>query len=307
VAALLEIAEYLSQLKSQGQLAIQRDILFAAWSGEELGLVGSTHFVNTYPAVPSTDPPTEKSVDEGREQSAGGTNADAQAPGGHTESLGHVVMACLNLDMVGRLEKKLILQGVGSSSIWPAEIERRNVPVGLAVTLQDDSYIPTDASAFYLRGVPILSAFTGSHREYHTPRDTPEKLNYEGAARIARLMALIARSVAMRETPPDYVAQSGPKEGQPRANLRVYLGTIPDYGAADAPGLKLAGVASGGPADRGGLRAGDVIVQVAGRKIENIYDYTFSIEALKVGQAVSIVAMRDGNRMEVQVIPASRD
>ena len=115
--------------------------------------------------------------------------------------------------MVGRLDKKLILQGVGSSGIWRGEIERRNVPVGLPIALQDDSYLPTDANAFYLRGVPILSAFTGSHSEYHTPRDKPETLNYDGAAKISRLMALIARSLATRDAPPDYIAQAPPKSG----------------------------------------------------------------------------------------------
>ena len=111
------------------------------------------------------------------------------------------IAACLNMDMVGRLEKNLILQGVGSSSIWRGEIERRNTPVGLPITLQDDSYLPTDASSFYLRGVPILSAFTGAHSDYHTPRDTPDKLNYDGAAQVARFMGLVAVGLAEGEAP----------------------------------------------------------------------------------------------------------
>ena len=100
------------------------------------------------------------------------------------------------MDMVGRFEKRLVLQGVGSSSIWKGEIERRNAPIGLPISLQDDSYLPTDASTFYMQGVPILSAFTGTHTDYHTPRDTPEKLNYDAAAKIARLMGSIARSLS---------------------------------------------------------------------------------------------------------------
>ena len=97
------------------------------------------------------------------------------------------------MDMVGRLDKHLILQGVGSSNFWRGEIERRNAPVGLPLTLQDDSYLPTDASSFYMHGVPILSAFTGAHSEYHTPRDTPDRLNYDGAAQVARFMGLVAQ------------------------------------------------------------------------------------------------------------------
>ena len=81
------------------------------------------------------------------------------------------------------------------------------MPVGLPIALQEDSYLPTDASSFYMHGVPVLSAFTGSHSEYHTPRDTPDTLNYDGAASVARLMGLVTRSLGTRESPPDYVEQ----------------------------------------------------------------------------------------------------
>jgi C-terminal processing protease CtpA/Prc len=209
--------------------------------------------------------------------------------------------------MVGRLDKKLILQGVGSSAIWRGEIERRNVPVGLPIALQDDSYLPTDANAFYLRGVPILSAFTGSHSEYHTPRDKPETLNYEGAAKVSRLMGLIIRSLAARDAPPDYVVQTPPKSGTARAGLRAYLGTIPDYAEGDVKGVKLSGVAATGPAAKAGVKGGDVIVELAGKKIDNIYDYTYAIEALKIGQPVKMVVQRGTERVELTVTPGSRD
>ncbi|NUQ63836.1 MAG: M20/M25/M40 family metallo-hydrolase [Pirellulales bacterium] len=267
VAALLEIAQHLADRKAAGKLDLRRDILFAAWSGEELGLFGSGHFAKSY---------------QGK------------------------ITACLNMDMVGRLDKKLVLQGVGSSSAWRSEIERSNVPVGLPVSLQEDSYLPTDATSFYTRGVPILSAFTGSHAEYHTPRDIPEKLNYEGAAKVARLMGLLARSLAIRDSPPDYVVQAAPKEHGARAGLRAYLGTIPDY-AAEAKGVKLSGVSRESPADKAGLKGGDVIVELAGKKIENIYDYTYAIEALKIGQKAAIRVLRDRKEVAVEIVPASRE
>ena len=119
-----------------------------------------------------------------------------------------------------------------------------------------------------MRGVPILSAFTGSHSDYHTPRDTPDKLNYDAAAKIAKFMGLVTRSLALRDEAPDYVAQAAPEKGKQRARLRAYLGTIPDYGESDVKGLKLSGVAKSGPAETGGIRAGDVIVEVAGKKID---------------------------------------
>jgi len=292
IAAMLEVAEYLAEQQASGKLKLKRDILFAAWSGEELGLIGSSHFAKTFKPKPAP---------------AHGAHHGAHGAPTSDNSLYPAIAACLNMDMVGRLDKKLILQGIGSSSIWRSEIERRNVPVGLPISLQEDSYLPTDASTFFMRGVPILSAFTGSHSEYHTPRDTPEKLNYEGAAKTSRLMALLARSLAMRDTPPDYVAQAGPKKGARRANLRAYLGTIPDYAEADVKGLKLSGVAKNGPAEKAGVRSGDLVVELAGKKIENIYDYTYAIEALKIGQPIKIVVQREGRRITLEVVPGSRE
>jgi hypothetical protein len=273
VAALLEIAESLADRRQQGRLTARRDILFAAWSGEELGLLGSDHFV--------------------------------KALSGGTAPIYPRIAAYLNMDMVGRLDKHLILQGVGSSIAWRSEIERRNAPVGLPLTLQDDSYLPTDASSFYLAGVPILSAFTGAHSEYHTPRDTPEKLNYDGAAQIARFMGLVAQGLAASTSPPDYLQQSV-KQQTTSGRLRVYLGTIPDY-AEEVQGVMLGGVGKDGPADKAGVKSRDVIVELAGKKIENIYDYTQAIEALKIGEPVKITVLRDGRRVTLEITPTSRD
>jgi hypothetical protein len=279
IAALLEIAEYLADRRREGRLSARRDLVFAAWSGEELGLLGSDHFVKKL-----------------------STNGGASHAG---HLIYPSIAAYLNMDMVGRLDKQLILQGIGSSSIWRSEIERRNAPVGLPLTLHDDSYLPTDASSFYLAGVPILSAFTGAHSEYHTPRDTPEKLNYDGAAQIARFMGLVAQGLAAGESPPPYVQQSV-KQKTTSGRLRVYLGTIPDY-ATEVQGVMLSGVGKDGPADKAGVRAGDVIVELAGKKIENIYDYTQAIEALKIGDSVKIAVLRNGERVALEITPASRD
>lgn len=284
VAAMMEIAQHLSSVVKRSSGPFKRDVLFAGWSGEELGLLGSTHFAETM--AQRTDP------------------AHPHAKHG---SLTPHIAACLNLDMVGRMEKKLVLQGVGSSDSWPARIERRNAPVGLPITLQDDSYLPTDASVFFMRGVPILSAFTGSHTDYHTPRDTPDKLNYEGAAKIAKFMALMTRGLITADEPPQYVAQTAPKTQGGKTRLRAYLGTVPDYVEDNVQGVKLSGVTKGAPADAAGLKAADIIVELAGRKVENIYDYTYAIEALKVGQPVKIAVRRGEQRLKMEIVPGSRE
>ncbi len=271
VAGMLEIAQYLAQQKKAG-LAWKHDVLFAAWSGEELGLIGSSYYAEKF----------------------------------EPKEMYPSIIACLNLDMIGRLREKMVVQGIGSSTVWPSEIERRNAVVGLDLTLQNDSYLPTDASTFFMKGVPILSAFTGQHSEYHTPRDVPELLNYEGAAETSKLFGLIARSLATTEAPPPFVPQKAPENQGTRANMAAYLGTIPDYTQGDLKGVKLAGVTPGAPAAEAGVKAKDVIIELAGKKIDNVYDYTYAIEALRVGQETEIVVRRDQDELRLKITPKSR-
>jgi Tol biopolymer transport system component len=279
VAGILEIAQYVTDLHARGQLAGQRDVLFAAWSGEELGLLGSGYFVRTF-------------------------RHNGQTPA----TLTPYIAAYLNFDMIGRLTTQVYLHGVGSSSVWPGVIERSNVAVGLPIVMQLDSYLPTDSTSFYLKGVPILNAFTGPHADYHTPRDTAERINTAGAASIAQFMAGLTRTLVMRPTAPDYIAQEKPTGSGSRANLRAYLGTIPEYGdTAEIKGVKLQGVARGGPAAQAGLQADDVIVHLAGKTIENIYDYTHALQAVKVGQPITVEVLRNGQRATFTVTPTSRD
>ena len=278
VAGVLEIARYLVAQKARGTLSLQRDALFALWSGEEIGLLGSSHFTRTF-----------------------GTS------GNERSVLSPDIVAYLNMDMIGRLEKTLVLQGVGSSSLWLSEIERHNAPIGLAITVQNDSYLPTDATAFYLKGVPILSAFTGAHEDYHTPKDTADKINYTGVEKIASLMASLARSLATREEMPDYRIVEKPNSPPGRVSLRAYLGTIPDYAQTDVVGVRLSGVAAGGPADQAGLQGGDIIVELAGKKIENIYDYTYSVDSLQIGAPIPLVVQRGEQRLTLTVTPQSRE
>ena len=304
VAAMLEIAQYLAAEKKSGRLKPKRELLVAAWSGEELGLFGSQAFAEDfyklYPDAPrpaANDEETAKAVAH-----AHGSTPDAEA-------LNSAVAAYMNLDMVGRLREKLVVQGIGSSPGFASEVQRRNLPVGLDLNLDKTSTrLPTDASAFVSRDVPILSAFTGAHEDYHTPRDTPDKLNYEGISDIARLFGLIARGFLTNAEAPEFKLEEGEaQQDAPRARLTAYLGTIPDYVAGDVKGLKLSGVAADGPAAKAGVRGGDIIVQLAGKKIEDIYDYTYAIEALKIGEEVKIVVQRGNKTVTMKVTPGSRD
>ncbi len=311
VSAMLQIAEAMARAKDEGTLHGQRDVIFAAWSGEELGLLGSSHYVKTLEtmfsqhATSAGGSDSDNGTEDAKDDSATKKADDLSGP--NTGGLNLYIAACLNMDMVGRLQEKLVLQGIGSSEAWQKIVEQANVPLGLSLTLQNDSYLPTDASSFFLHGVPILSAFTGNHSEYHTPRDTPEKLNYEGIARVASLMSLVCRQLIAAERAPVFVAQAPQKDGQRRASLRAYLGTIPDYAQTDVKGVMLSGVSKGGPADIAGVKGGDVIVKLAGKSVQNIYDYTYAIEALKSGQETELTVLRDGKEIVLKVIPGSRD
>lgn len=271
-AVVLELATTLSEAYQKQPEKFRRGVIFALWSGEELGLIGSTHFVND-PVVP-----LEK------------------------------VAAYVNFDMVGRLrENKLILQGVGSSSVWTKLIEKRNVPIGFNLTLQDDPYLPTDVTAFYPKEVPVLSFFTGGHEDYNRPTDDPDTLNYSGIERISDFAHGIVLDLSSADERPAYVRveRSQSEEGS-RDTLRAYLGTIPDY-TTEGTGVKISGVRAGGPADKAGLKGGDIIVEFGGQQIANIYDYTYALDAVKIGEPVEVVVLRDGKRVKLTVTPEARN
>ncbi len=275
VAAMLEAAQYLADLSARDKLGAKRDLLFVAWSGEEIGTLGSAHFV---------------------EQLAG------------DDGLKGKVSAYLNMDMVGHLRDKLYLQGTGSSSLWAREIERRNVPVGLAIATKADPYLPTDVTPFYMRGVPVLNAFTGAHENYSSPRDTADQLNYDGVRDTARLMAGIARSLARADTEPDYVEVERKGGGMSRKHLRAYLGTIPAYGQDESvKGVKLQGAVKNGPAEKAGIINGDILTGVGDIEVENIQDFMSALAGLKAGEPTTLRVLRDGKSLTLDVVPGTRE
>jgi Zn-dependent M28 family amino/carboxypeptidase len=264
-AAVLAIAEALAR-----QPVRRRHLLVALWSAEEIGLVGSTTFVNA-PPVPVAQ-----------------------------------LAAYLNFDMVGRMQdNKLAVQATGTSPIWASVLERANVAAGFDLSLQEDPYQPTDVATFNQAGVPSLNFTTGAHVDYHKPTDTAEKINYEDLDRIASLATTVVRRLMEMDDAPQFakVAQSTQTAG--RTGVRVFTGTVPDY-TSNAKGLLLGGVVGGGPADQAGLQKGDVIIEIAGQTIANIYDYTYALELLKIDQPVKVVYMRGSEKRETTLTPGAR-
>ena len=214
------------------------------------------------------------------------------------------ISAYLNMDMVGRFEKTLVFQGTGSSNWWKQTIESLNMRYRLPVSTQEDPYLPTDSTSFYLRGIPTLNAFTGAHDDYHKPTDTPEKLNYEGLQTIASYMYDITVLLATSKEAPPFVKVT--QANQVSTGFRVYLGTIPDYTNTSVEGVLLNGVKPDSPSAIAGLQNGDIIVRLDGTKVANIYDYTYVLSALRVNEEVEIEVLRAGKILKLKITPASR-
>jgi hypothetical protein len=248
----------------------QRNVLLGFWSGEELGLIGSNAFATLHP-IP---------LDQ--------------------------VAAYLNFDMVGRMQdNKLNVQATGTSPVWGRILEQANIAAGFDLHLQEDPYQPTDVATFNAAGIPALSFFTGTHVDYHKPSDTADKIDFEDLDRVVEFAAAIVRRVDTADAPQFTKVEQKMPSGGGRAGVRIFTGTIPDY-ATDAKGLLLSGVIGGGPAEQAGLRKGDVIIEIGGQTIANIYDYTYALDVLKIGQPAKVVYVRDGKRMETTLTPAAR-
>jgi Zn-dependent M28 family amino/carboxypeptidase len=249
----------------------RRNVVLGFWSGEELGLIGSGAFV-AKPPMP----------------------LDALA-------------AYLNFDMVGRMkDNKLTIQATGTSPAWGRLLEQANIAAGFDLAVQADPYQPTDVATFNLASVPSLGFFTGTHADYHKPSDTADKIDYEDLDRIVDFAASIVRRIEDTADAPAFTKVDQPLQtGGGRAGVRVYTGTIPDY-STEVKGLLLGGVVGGGPAEQAGLQKGDIIIEIAGQTIANIYDYTYALDVLKIGQPAKVVYMRDGTKRETTLTPSAR-
>ena len=271
-ATLLELAAYMADQRKDKTSGQERGVIFACWSGEEIGVIGSTYFARHAPCP-----------------------------------LGQIA-AYVNFDMVGRLrDGKLILQGIGSSPNWPRLVEKVNVREPLALVIQKDPYLPTDTHEFYPAGIPVMSFFTDVHDDYNRPTDDADTLNYAGMEHIGRFARHLVSELAVE---PDRLAYAtvervAPKGGQMRGR-RIYTGTIPDFAAGDVGGMKISGVQGGSPAEKAGMTGGDIIVKFAGHDIGGLEDYSVVLRALKPDEPVEIVVKRDDGEHKLTITPTTR-
>lgn len=247
----------------------KRSIVFAAFGAEELGLLGSA--------------------------------ALADRPPFPLES----VAAMVNMDMIGRLkDTTLVVGGAGTSSVWKEMVAGMAGQFDLSPKFDDAGYGSSDHQSFYLKDIPVLFLFTGTHENYHRPSDDWDLINADGEERVVRLAAEIIAEVASEPSRPDFVKVQ--QEQPTRGGFAVSLGTIPDYAGTEVEGMQLSGVREGSPAEKGGLQAGDIIVMLGAKEVKSIYDYMYALQELKPDKAVPVVVKRDGEEVELEVIPVRR-
>lgn len=264
-AALIETARILAHRRAEDV----RTIVFVAFTAEELGLIGSSHYVK-HPVVP---------VDS--------------------------TLAMINFDMVGRLrDGKVLAIGTGSALELPGLLEAVNGFHGLTVSLVGDPWGRSDHSSFYGDSIPVVHFFTDSHEDYHRPTDDWPKINVEGIRRIVDFAADLAWTLATREAMLTYVQVDRPQQAA-GGGYGAYLGTIPDM--TESPGgVRLNGIRAGSPAETAGLQKGDILVQLGDQAIGNLYDMTDALRAHEPGDRVTIVVLRDGERVETFAILGRR-
>ncbi len=191
----------------------------------------------------------------------------------------------VNLDMVGRLRNNaLYVRGIGTSVGWGNIIQRLNSRQGLSLVLQD-AFGSSDQLSFYAKEVPILAFFTGRHEDYHETTDKFSKLNIPGMRRIARLASDVVESLADAPVRPQEVAMAPPNATEP------YFGAYGDFTRSD-PGYAIGPVQKGSPADRAGLRDGDLVVQVGANRIVSDEDFDEALSHYVGGEHLKLVVMR---------------
>lgn len=267
-AGLLELAAYFA-----GRPKARRGILFLAFSGEELGLIGSNYYVNN-PLLPL-------------DQAA----------------------AMINMDMIGRIKDgRIFVGGAGTGDTLKATLDEARQGSKLNFDLSEQGgYGSSDHFSFTIKQVPVLFFFSGLHSDYHKPSDTWDKINNQSAAELLQVVAGVTERLAQAPARPRYIKVQAPL---PTATASAtsggaWFGSIPDMGETKG-GFRVSDVTKGSPADEAGLKGGDIIFEFDGKPVANLYDFTYALRAKKPGDEVVVKYRRDGQAHETKAKLRSR-
>lgn len=261
-AGVMELARYFAN----NGVTENHNFLFICFSGEEEGLLGSKFFTNN-PTIVMND-----------------------------------ISAMINMDMIGRLNdssKKIIISGVATSPTWGPALNRR---AGNSIKYKADSagMGPSDHASFYLKNIPVLHFYTGTHSDYHKPSDDANKINNNGEALVLNFIVELINDID-KEEKLSFTPTKNNNASSSSTSFKVTLGVIPDY-AFDGKGLRLDGVSEGKAAQKAGLKQGDIIIMMDDLAIENIQDYMKGLSKFTKGQTVQLKINRAGKEM---LVPAT--
>jgi hypothetical protein len=253
-----------------------RTVVFIAFSGEELGLLGSAHYVKQ-PIYPLAS-----------------------------------TLAMINLDMVGRLRNgRLIVYGARSAKEFPALLDSLNWYAGFDMKAQGDGFGPSDHSSFYAAKRPVLHLFTDLHEDYHRTTDDWQKVNYDGLKRVADFSLGLVTALANRTKPLTFLELPVPPTSQtePPAvgtpGYGAYLGTVPDMTGSPG-GVRLVGVRAGSPAEKAGLRGDDIITRIGRTETPDLQAMTDALRSHKPGEVVEILVRRGAKVTTLQATLGTR-
>jgi Tol biopolymer transport system component/acetylornithine deacetylase/succinyl-diaminopimelate desuccinylase-like protein len=259
VSGVLELARMFSKNKKTEKA----NYIFAFFSGEEDGLIGSKHMAETL--------------------KANYPNA----------------ISMINMDMIGRLDskKEMIVGGIGTSPEFKKIVEK-NKPAGFNVTLEDSGIGPTDHTSFYLKDISVLNFFTGTHTDYHKPSDDEDKINYTGVKNIVDFVYRISNDVADLEKVE--FTKTKANAGKTRPKYKVTMGIMPDY-SEHPDGLHVDGVTENRAAQKAGIQEGDVITKIGTVEIKDVYNYMDALSKINPGDEIDVTFTRDGTSIIVKV------
>lgn len=260
VAGVIELARFLST----NTITEKNNFLFLCFSGEELGLFGSKYF---------TEHPTLDLAN---------------------------VNYMINMDMIGRLDpqtKILMVHGTGTSPVWETLVKKlENDQVKIKTDSSGTG--PSDHTSFYLKNIPVLHFFTGSHSDYHKPSDDWEKINYKGEADVLSVIGKVI--LELNGQPKLAFLTTKTKATGTRSAFKVTMGVMPSY-SSDVEGLKVDGVTEGKPAQKAGIKTGDVIIQMGDLVIKDIQNYMEALGKFEKGQTVPVKLKRGEETLTVNV------
>ncbi len=261
VAAMMEIATEIAKNP------LKRSVIFVAFTAEEMGLLGSEHFVRNSPVA------LEK------------------------------VVAMLNLDMVGRMKKdEFTVFGSTSSANFPTLLDSVALLDTVKVIKASDAFAPSDHASFYKKNIPVFMFNSGVHEDYHRPSDDWDKLNYKGMAKIVSFITKVTNSIGNEDARPEFIKSTSTENprggsGGGRNSSKVWFGIIPNF--EESPlGCKISGASPGSPAEKAGMKDGDIITKMNDIKVKNLHDFMYNLKDFKAGDVVDVEVLRGKNYEE---------